>query len=30
MKNEPDDSNMELFYFWAWLEKQLDDDLHFE
>ena len=30
MKNEPDNSNMKLFYFWAWLKKQLNDDLPFD
>ena len=30
MKNEPDNQNMKLFYFWAWLKKQLNDDLPFD
>ncbi|MDE0820023.1 MAG: DUF1549 domain-containing protein, partial [Opitutales bacterium] len=30
MKNEPDNQNMKLFYFWAWFKKQLNDDLPFD
>lgn len=30
MKNEPDNQNMKLFYFWTWLKKQLNDDLPFD
>ena len=30
MKNEPDNQNMKLFYFWSWLKKQLNDDLPFD
>ena len=30
MKNEPDNQNMKLFYFWAWFKKQLNEDLPFD